>query len=101
MLFFFGALPIDQLIIEDKKYKKDERNPFKTFSRKPARKSEHVRLYTSETHRQFTGILPIYNMADMLSLTIELEKTKELEMTRFTNFGSWGGPSAGSSRKTP
>ena len=47
--------------IEDKTYKKVERNPFSTFSRKSSRKSKHVCLYTSETHWQFTGILPIYN----------------------------------------
>ena len=47
--------------IEDRTYKKVERNTFKTFSRKPARKSEHLCLYTSETHWQFTGIQLIYN----------------------------------------
>ena len=68
--FYFScgiALDIDVIFlwrtsfwsIEDKIYKKVERNPFQTFSRKPAKKSKHVCLYTSETHWQFTGILPI------------------------------------------
>ena len=47
--------------IEGKTYKKVEGNPFKTCSWKPPRKSKHSCLYTSETHWQFTGILPIYN----------------------------------------
>ena len=59
MLFFFGALPIDQLKIKNTKKLKEI--PSRHFLENHLEESKHSCLYTSETHWQFTGILPIYN----------------------------------------
>ena len=47
--------------IEDKTYKKVERNPFYTVLENLPEESKHSCLYTSETHWQFIGIQLIYN----------------------------------------
>ena len=49
ILMFFSLWRTSYWYIEDKTYKKIERNP-SLCSRKPARKSMHECLYTSETH---------------------------------------------------
>ena len=59
MFFFFGALPIDQSKI--KHTKKLKEIPSRHVLENLPGKSKHLCLYTSETHWQFTGILPIYN----------------------------------------
>ena len=57
--FLFGALPSDTLKIKHKKNLKEI--PSRHVLENPLEKSKHSCLYTSETHWQFTGILPIYN----------------------------------------
>ena len=57
--FLFGALPIDTLKMKHTKNLKEI--PSRHFLEKLLEKSKHSCLYTSETHWQFTGILPIYN----------------------------------------
>ena len=59
VVFFFGALPIDQSKI--KHTKKLKEIPSRHVLENLLEKSKHSCLYTSETHWQFTGILPIYN----------------------------------------
>ena len=57
--FLFGALPSDTLKIKHTKNLKEI--PSRHFLENLLEKSKHSCLYTSETHLQFTGILPIYN----------------------------------------
>ena len=57
--FLFGALPSDTLKIKHTKNLKEI--PSRHFLENLLEKSKHSCLYTSETHWQFTGILPIYN----------------------------------------
>ena len=57
--FLFGALPSDTLKIEHTKNLKEI--PSRYVLENLLEKSKHSCLYTSETHWQFTGILPIYN----------------------------------------
>ena len=57
--FLFGALPSDTLTIKHTKNLKEI--PSRHFLENLLEKSKHSCLYTSETHWQFTGILPIYN----------------------------------------
>ena len=59
MFFLFGALPIDTLRI--KHTKKLKEIPSRDALENLPEKSMHECLNTSETHWQFTGILPIYN----------------------------------------
>ena len=57
--FLFGALSSDTLKIKHTKNLKEI--PSRHFLENLLEKSKHSCLYTSETHWQFTGILPIYN----------------------------------------
>ena len=57
--FLFGALPSDTLKIKHTKNLKEI--PSRHVLENLLEKSKHSCLYTSETHWQFTGILPIYN----------------------------------------
>ena len=57
--FLFGTLPGDTLKIKHTKNLKEI--PSRHFLENLLEKSKHSCLYTSETHWQFTGILPIYN----------------------------------------
>merc|ERR1712156_959083 len=57
--FLFGALPSDTLKIKHTKNLKEI--PSRHVLENLREKSNHSCLYTSETHWQFTGILPIYN----------------------------------------
>ena len=57
--FLFGALPSDTLKIKHTKNLKEIHS--RHVLENPLEKSKHSCLYTSETHWQFTGILPIYN----------------------------------------
>ena len=57
--FLFGALPSNTLKI--KHTKKLKEIPSRHVPENLLEKSNHSCLYTSETHWQFTGILPIYN----------------------------------------
>ena len=72
MFFFFGALPIDQSKI--KHTKKLKKIPSRHFLENLLEKSKHLCLYTSETHWQFTGILPIYNGRHAKSYNSRLQK---------------------------
>ena len=79
MLFFFDAFPIDQLKMKHSKKLKE------ILIRKPARKSPHVCLYTSETHWQFTGILPIYNGIHAESKYLNIVTSVEIFRSRFSS----------------
>ena len=57
--FLFGALPSDTLKIKHAKNLKEI--PSRHVLENLLEKSKHSCLYTTETHWQFTGILPIYN----------------------------------------
>ena len=57
--FLFGALPSDTFKIKHTKNLKEI--PSRHVLENLLEKSKHSCLYTSETHWQFTGILPIYN----------------------------------------
>ena len=59
MLFFFGALPIDQLKI--KHTKKLKEIPSRHFLENLPEKASIYPLNTSETHWPFTGIQLMYN----------------------------------------
>lgn len=56
--FLFGALPSDTLKTKHTKNLKEI--PSRHVLENLLEKSKHSRLYTSETHWQLTGILPIY-----------------------------------------
>ena len=77
MSFFFGALPIDQSKIKHTKKLKE------IPSRKPSRKSKQICLFTSETHSQFTGILPIYNSRHAKSKYLNIVTSGEKIQDRF------------------
>ena len=57
--FLFGALPSDTFKIKHTKNLKEI--PSRHVLENLLEKSKHSCLYTSETHWQLTGILPIYN----------------------------------------
>ena len=58
-VFFFGAFPINQSKI--KHTRKLKEIPSRHVLENLPEKRMHSCLYKSETHWQFTGILPIYN----------------------------------------
>merc|ERR1712107_511907 len=57
--FLFGALPSDTLKIKHTNFLNE--TPSRHVLENLLEKSKHSCLYTSETHWQFTGILPIYS----------------------------------------
>ena len=76
MLFFFGTLPIDQSKI--KHTKKLIKIPPRHVLENLLEKSKYSCLYTSETHWQFTGILPIYNGRHAKSHKADYRKYSEV-----------------------
>ena len=81
MFFFFGALPNDKLKI--KHTKKWKEIPSRYVLKNLLEKSKHSCLYTSVTHWQFTGILPIYNGRHSKSKYLNIAKSGEKIQDRF------------------